>query len=80
MYNRWRGFNMRHVRQRLEEARIPWTGIIRYHTSCIDGRPSQPGWLFQNVPIELAGKTVMIDMEIVHAPLDYNYLSPPMTN
>lgn len=35
-----------------------------------DGRPSQPQGLYKNVPIKLAGKTVLIDVEVVDAPLD----------
>jgi hypothetical protein len=39
-----------------------------------DGRPSSPEGLFQNVPVELGGKTVLIDIEVIDAPLDYNIL------
>jgi hypothetical protein len=39
-----------------------------------DGRPSSPEGLFQNVPIELEGKTILIDIEVINAPLDYNIL------
>ena len=39
-----------------------------------DGRPSQPEGLYQNVPIELAGKSVLIDVEVVDAPRDYNII------
>jgi hypothetical protein len=39
-----------------------------------DGRPSSPEGLFQNVPIELGGKTILIDIEVIDAPLDYNIL------
>jgi hypothetical protein len=39
-----------------------------------DGRPSSPEGLFQNVPIELRGKTILIDIEVIDAPLDYNIL------
>jgi hypothetical protein len=37
-----------------------------------DGRPSSPENLFQNVPVELGGKTILIDIEVIDAPLDYN--------
>jgi hypothetical protein len=37
-----------------------------------DGRPSSPEGLFQNVPINLGGKTVLIDIEVIDALLDYN--------
>jgi hypothetical protein len=39
-----------------------------------DGRPSSPKFLFQNVPIELGGKTILIDIEVIDTPLDYNIL------
>jgi hypothetical protein len=37
-----------------------------------DGRPSSPEGLFQNVPVELGGKTILIDIEVIDAQLDYN--------
>jgi hypothetical protein len=39
-----------------------------------DGRPSSPEGLFQNVPVKLRGKTILIDIEVIDAPLDYNIL------
>ena len=39
-----------------------------------DGFLSQPEGLYQNVPIELEGKMVLIDIKVVDAPLDYNIL------
>jgi len=39
-----------------------------------DGRPSSPERLFQNVPVELGGKTYLIDIEVIDALLDYNIL------
>jgi hypothetical protein len=39
-----------------------------------DVRPSSPEGLFQNVPVELGGKTIFIDIEVIDAPLDYNIL------
>jgi hypothetical protein len=39
-----------------------------------DGRPSSPEGLFQNVPIEVGGKTILIDIEVIDTPLDYNIL------
>jgi hypothetical protein len=39
-----------------------------------DRWPSSPEGLFQNVPIELRGKTILIDIEVIDAPLDYNIL------
>jgi hypothetical protein len=39
-----------------------------------DGRPSSPGGLFQNFLVELGGKTILIEIEVIDAPLDYNIL------
>jgi hypothetical protein len=49
---------------------IPSTITLRAY----DGRPSSPEGLFQNVPVELGGKTILIDIEVIDAPLDYNIL------
>jgi hypothetical protein len=49
---------------------VPSTIILRAY----DGRPSSPKGLFQNVPIELGGKAILIDIEFIDAPLDYNIL------
>jgi hypothetical protein len=37
-----------------------------------DGRSASLEGIFQNVPIELGGKTVLIDIEVIEAPLEYN--------
>jgi hypothetical protein len=39
-----------------------------------DGRGFHPHGLLQSLPIQLGGKTVTIDVEVVYAPLDYNLL------
>jgi hypothetical protein len=39
-----------------------------------DSRPSSSGGLFQNVPVELGAKTILIDIEFIDTPLDYNIL------
>jgi hypothetical protein len=39
-----------------------------------DGQPSSPKGLFKNVPIKLEGKTILIDIEVIDPPLDYNIL------
>jgi hypothetical protein len=39
-----------------------------------DGRSAYPEGIFQNVPIELGGKTILIDIEVIEAPLEYNIL------
>jgi hypothetical protein len=49
---------------------LPSTITLRAY----DGRPSSPEGLFQNVPVELMGKTVLIDIEVIDAQLDYNIL------
>jgi hypothetical protein len=47
---------------------VPFTITLRSY----DGRPSSREGLFQNVPIELGAKTILIDIEVINAPLDYN--------
>jgi hypothetical protein len=49
---------------------VPSTITLRAY----DGRPSSPEGIFQNVPVELGGKTILIDIEFIDAPLDYNIL------
>jgi hypothetical protein len=49
---------------------LPSTITLRTY----DGRPSSPEGLFQNVPVELGGKTILIDIEVMDAQLDYNIL------
>ena len=39
-----------------------------------DGRSAQPQGLLTNVPVQLASKTVLIDIEVINAQLDYNLL------
>jgi hypothetical protein len=39
-----------------------------------EGRPYSTEGLFQNLPVELGGKTILIDIEFIDAPLDYNIL------
>ena len=39
-----------------------------------DGFPYQPKGIYQNVPIELVVKIVLIDIEVIDTPLDYNIL------
>jgi hypothetical protein len=39
-----------------------------------DGRPSSLEGIFQNDPVELGGKTILIDIEVIDALLDYNIL------
>jgi hypothetical protein len=49
---------------------VPSTITLRAY----DGRPTSPTGLCQNVPIELGGKTILIDIEVIDAQLDYNIL------
>jgi hypothetical protein len=49
---------------------IPFTITLKPY----DGCPSSPEGLFQNVPVELVGKTILINIEFIDAPLDYNIL------
>ena len=37
-----------------------------------DGHPSSPVGLYQNVPVCLASKTILIEIEVLDAQLDYN--------
>jgi hypothetical protein len=46
---------------------VPSTITLRAY----DGRPSSLEGIFQNVPIELGGKTILIEIEVINAPLDY---------
>ena len=39
-----------------------------------DSRGFHPFGIFQDLPIEIEGKTVNLDVEVVDAPLDYNLL------
>jgi hypothetical protein len=39
-----------------------------------DDRPSSLEGIFQNVLVEFGGKTILIDIEVINAPLDYNIL------
>jgi hypothetical protein len=49
---------------------LPYAITLRAY----DGRSASPEGIFQNVPIELGGKTVLIDIEVIEAPLEYNIL------
>jgi hypothetical protein len=49
---------------------IPSSITLRYYY----GQPSSPEGLFQNVPIELGGKTILTGIEVIDASLHYNIL------
>jgi hypothetical protein len=49
---------------------VPSTITLRGY----DGRPSSPEGLFQNVPIEIGGKTILIEIKVIDAQLDHNIL------
>ena len=39
-----------------------------------DGHPTKDQGILPHVPITLAGKIVLIDIEVINAQLDYNFL------
>ena len=39
-----------------------------------DGRNLKPYGILSSCPVELGGKTVLIDIEVIDEPLDYNLL------
>jgi hypothetical protein len=39
-----------------------------------DGRPYSSEGIFQNVPVELGDKTILINIEVIDAPLNYNIM------
>jgi len=49
---------------------VPSSITLQYY----DGRPSSPEGIFQNIPAELGGKTILIEVEFINAPLDSNIL------
>jgi hypothetical protein len=49
---------------------IPSAITLRYY----EGLPSSPEGIFQNVPIELGGKTILINIKVINALLDYTIL------
>jgi hypothetical protein len=51
-------------------ALVPSTITLRAY----DGQPTSSIGICQNVPIELGGKTILIDIEVIDAQLDYNIL------
>jgi hypothetical protein len=63
-------------------SKVVWKKIVSPHElvpsaitlRAYDSHPSSPKGLFQNVPVELGGKTMLIDIEVIDSPLDYNIL------
>jgi hypothetical protein len=49
---------------------IPSAITLRFY----DGQPSSLEGIFQNFLVELGGKTILIDIEVIDALLDYNIL------
>jgi hypothetical protein len=45
---------------------VPFSITLRAY----DSRPSSLEGIFQNFPLELGGKTILIDIEFIDAPLD----------
>jgi hypothetical protein len=52
----------------------PSSNIENITLRAYDRQPSSPEGIFQNVPVKLKGKTILIDIEVIIAPLDYNIL------
>ena len=42
--------------------------------TAFDGRSFQPHGIIPSFPVQLGGKTVCVEVEVVDAPLDYNLL------
>ena len=61
---------MCHVHPHLAEIGIPPSPAVHY---CVASLRRSFG-LLTNVPVQLAGKTVLIDIEVINAQLDYNLL------
>jgi hypothetical protein len=59
------------VWQKLGSPEIVPSSITLRAYDCL---PSSPEGIFQNVPRELGGKTIMVDIQVIDAPLDYNIL------
>jgi hypothetical protein len=49
---------------------VPFAITLRAY----DSRPVSLEGLFQNVPVELGGKTILMNIEVMDAPFDYNIL------
>jgi hypothetical protein len=61
----------KHVRNKIVSPElVPSTITLRAY----DGQPTSSVGLCQNVPIELGGKTILIEIEVIDAQLDYNIL------
>lgn len=61
----------KNVRQKLGSPElVPYAITLRAY----DGPPSQIGGLFQKIPVERAGKTILIDIKVIDAPMNYNIL------
>lgn len=58
----------------LEIAWFSYTQSIPTILKAFDGYGFHPFGILQDLPIEVEGKTVNLDVEVVDAPLDYNLL------
>jgi hypothetical protein len=65
---------MHHVQKFMAKLGSPELEPFAITLRAYDGRPSSSEGLFQNVPVELRGKTILIDIEVIDSPLDYNIL------
>ena len=52
----------------------PTLGALKNVLKAFDGHPFTPHGILVAFPIELGGKTVMVEVEVVNAPFDYNLL------
>ena len=65
---------MCHVFRMLERLRITHFETIQQVLKAFDRHSFPPHGLIMACPIELGGKIVHVDVEVVDAPIDYNLL------
>lgn len=65
---------MYNVQITLAETRIPKHKPYEIPLRAYDMCPLAPIGLYQGVPVQLARKTMLIDMRVLDAQLDYNIL------
>ena len=58
----------------LESSRIPRAGPSNTLLTTFDGRSFRPHGILPAFEIKLAGKAVSIEVEVIDASLDYNFL------
>jgi hypothetical protein len=65
---------MHYVQKNLVEARIPQDDPFFYYPLGLRWPPIPTRGFFPKHPVELARKMVLIDIEVIEVPLDYNIL------